>query len=140
MQGEQDPGEAAQAYEDELRNSFGGQAIPAFDLIILGVGEDGHTASLFPGSPSLQERDRLAVPVTLDPPKRDRVTLTLPVLNHASRIVFLASGRAKAPVVSAILKGDSGEQYPAGLVHPANGTVFWFIDQEATAERGENES
>jgi 6-phosphogluconolactonase len=131
MKGEEEPGNAAKDYEEALQGYFRILGIPAFDLIILGVGEDGHTASLFPGSPVLREATRLVFPVYLERPKRDRVTLTLPVLNEASHILFLASGRTKAGVVSGIIDGNNQQHYPAGLVRPANGEVVWFIDREA---------
>jgi 6-phosphogluconolactonase len=130
IKGEEDPGRAARNYEKEI-SSFFGQAFPVFDLIILGAGEDGHTASLFPGSASLHERTRLALPVYLDPPKLDRVTLTLPVLNHAVEVLFLASGRAKAEVVHAIVENGNPMRYPAGLVRPVRGSITWFIDRQA---------
>jgi 6-phosphogluconolactonase len=130
IKGEEVPGRAAQEYEEELR-SFFGTAFPVFDLIILGAGEDGHTASLFPGSASLRERTRLALPVHLEPPKLNRVTLTLPVLNHAAEVLFLASGRAKAGVVHAIVKEGNAMRYPAGLVRPARGNITWFLDRQA---------
>ncbi len=131
IKGEEGPVAAAQSYEEDLKNFFIGPGVPAFDLIMLGVGEDGHTASLFPGSLLLQETSRVAVPVHLERLKRDRVTLTLPVLNHATRVIFLASGRAKADVVCEILDENNARRYPAGLVRPVNGEVTWFIDREA---------
>lgn len=130
IKGEKGPLRAAQDYEEELRLFFG-PAFPVFDLIILGAGEDGHTASLFPGSASLHERARLVLPVHLEPPKIDRVTLTLPVLNHAAEVLFLASGRAKAEVVHAILENGNPMRHPAGLVHPVRGSITWFIDRQA---------
>ena len=131
IKGEEGPRRAAQDYEQDIRSFFGPALFPVFDLIILGAGEDGHTASLFPGSDSLHERTRLAVPVYLEPPKLNRVTLTLPVLNKAAQVLFLASGRTKADVVFAVLESANGQHYPAGLVRPIHGVVTWFIDQEA---------
>lgn len=131
IRGEEEPRKAAQAYEDELRNLFSGPGAIIFDLIILGVGEDGHTASLFPGSPALDERTRPAVPVYLEEPKISRVTLTLPVLNHAAQVLFLASGRAKTDIVQDILEGGDTQYYPAGQVRPSNGVLTWFIDRQA---------
>lgn len=131
IKGEEGPVAAAQAYEEDLRRFFSGPGVPSFDLIILGIGEDGHTASLFPGSPLLQETARFAVPVELDPPKVSRVTLTLPVLNHAAQVLFLASSRAKAEVVAEVIGRNNEGRYPAGLVQPVSGDVTWFIDLEA---------
>lgn len=130
IMGEMPPAEAAAAYEADLKNHFGGRGMPDFDLVFLGVGEDGHTASLFPGSDALTETERLAVPV-FSAPAHPRVTLTLPVLNNARRIVFLVSGPAKAGIVRAILAGESRTAYPAGRVGPAQGTVAWLLDREA---------
>jgi 6-phosphogluconolactonase len=131
IKGEEGPGRAAQDYEQELRSFFGPALFPVFDLIILGAGEDGHTASLFPGSASLHERTRLALPVSLEPPKLNRVTLTPPVLNNAAEVLFLASGRAKAGVVHAIVEKGNPVSYPAGLVQTVHGRVTWFIDKQA---------
>ncbi len=131
IKGEEGPAAAAQSYEEDLRNFFGGPGVPLFDLIMLGAGEDGHTASLFPGSASLHERTRLALPVYLETPKPNRVTLTLPVLNHAAEVLFLATGRAKAGVVHAIVENGNPMRYPAGLVQPVRGNITWFIDRQA---------
>ncbi len=133
MRGEDYPAVAAQAYEEELRRFFGGPGVPVFDLIILGAGEDGHTASLFPGSEALREKARFVVPVMLPSPKINRITLTLPVLNHSAKVVVLVTGRAKAGVVREILEGGAPQRYPAGLVRPENGDVVWFIDRDAAA-------
>jgi 6-phosphogluconolactonase len=133
IRGEDGPHKAAEAYEDELRNIFSGPGAIVFDLILLGVGEDGHTASLFPGSPALDEKMRPAVPVYLAEPKINRVTLTLPVLNGAAQVLFLASGRAKAGVVHEIVEDGNPKQYPAGLVQPLRGSVVWMLDRDASS-------
>lgn len=131
VRGEEGPERAARAYEQEICLFFGTAAIPVFDLIVLGAGADGHTASLFPGSTTLQEKGRLAVPVFFEAPKVSRVTLTLPVLNHAAQVLFLASGREKAGIVREIMEEGNPRNYPAGLVMPVNGGLTWFIDREA---------
>ena len=132
IKGEKDPDKAAQDYEEEVRKFSGTSGLPMLDLVILGMGEDGHTASLFPGSNLLKERIRLAAPVYLERPNRNRITLTLPVLNNASQIIFLVAGHAKADVVYEILgNGRKKERYPAGMIHPAHGSITWLIDQEA---------
>jgi 6-phosphogluconolactonase len=133
VRGEEEPERAARSYEQELC-SFFGPAIPVFDLIVLGAGADGHTASLFPGSATLQEKSRLAVPVYLEAPKISRVTLTLPVLNHAAQVLFLASGREKSGIVLEIMEEGNPRHYPAGLVMPVNGGLTWFIDREAAVK------
>jgi 6-phosphogluconolactonase len=133
IQGELGADQAALKYEQELRFFFGTAPFPIFDLIILGIGEDGHTASLFPGAAALHEQERFALPVHLAYPQLNRVTLTLTVLKHAAEMIFLASGRAKAGVVQAIVEKGNPEHYPAGLVHPVQGTLTWFMDAEAAA-------
>ena len=135
IKGEEVPDKAARDYEEEIRNFFGESEKPRFDLIILGMGEDGHTASLFPGSKSLEEKVRLAIPVYLAEPKKNRITLTLPVLNNADQILFLVAGRSKATVLSEVL-GDEGkkEGFPAGMIRPTDGNTIWLIDQEAAGK------
>jgi 6-phosphogluconolactonase len=134
IRGEEDPEQAALFYERELRAFFGPAPVPVFDLIALGAGGDGHTASLFPGSAAVRERTRLAVPVYREAPRLNRVTLTLPVLNQAAHVVFLASGRSKAGVVHEIIETDNPRLYPAGMVRPQKGAVTWLLDREAAAE------
>jgi 6-phosphogluconolactonase len=134
------PPEAANAYAGLLCRDFGlrGAARPRFDLILLGVGDDGHTASLFPGMPALGERRRLVVatdvPETVRP-QVPRITLTLPVLNAAARVMFLVSGKRKAPAVAAILNGaDPEKPLPARRVRTRGGQVTWLLDTAAAAE------
>jgi 6-phosphogluconolactonase len=131
ISGEEEPECAAQAYEDELRSFFGSSPIPGFDLVILGAGQDGHTASLFPGAAAVRERTRLAVPVHLDAPKHSRVTLTLPVLTNAAQVIFLVAGREKAAIVHEILEDGNPRLCPAGLVQPAHGRVTWMLGRDA---------
>ena len=131
--GEAGPERAAREYEEDLRAFFGPAPFPVFNLILLGAGEDGHTASLFPGAPTLRERTRLAAAVVLEPPKLSRVSLTLPVLNHASQVLFLTAGRAKSAVVHEILEDGNPKQYPAGMVQPVRGRITWMIDRDAAS-------
>ena len=130
--GELGPEPAAREYDARLRRLFVDDAsTPTFDVAIMGVGADGHTASLFPGDPTLGERKRWAAPV-LGPPDvkvRERVTLTLPVLNRARLALFLCAGVAKRDVVSRILAGSAPE-VPAAQVHGAERTV-WLLDRAA---------
>ncbi len=133
IRGEADPEAAAREYEVSLSSYFGKGSYPVFDLVLLGAGADGHTASLFPGSPALRERTRLAVPVFREPPDLNRVSLTLPVLNHAAKVLYLLSGSAKAAVLHEILEDGNPKRCPAGLVKPERGTVTWMIDREAAA-------
>jgi 6-phosphogluconolactonase len=135
IRGEEDPERGARDYEEDIRKFFGMSGLPMFDLVILGMGEDGHTASLFPGSKALGEKERWVVPVYLEKPKINRITLTLPVLNHAAQILFLVSGRSKATVLFEILgDGHKKDQYPAGLIRPIQGRLLWLIDQEASGK------
>jgi len=127
---------AATAYEQTLRKFFALEAgqVPAFDLILLGMGPDGHTASLFPGTEALQEKSKLFVANWVEKLKTHRLTLTLPVLNAARCVAFLASGTDKAPVLKSVLEGDApGEQYPAKLVRPAQGKLIWLLDRAAAS-------
>ena len=131
-----DAGAAALAYEQTLRKFFAlevGQ-VPAFDLILLGMGPDGHTASLFPGSEGLHEKSKLVIANWVEKFKTKRITFTLPVLNAARCVAFLVSGTDKAPVLKSVLEGDApGEQYPAKLVRPVQGKLIWFVDRAAAS-------
>lgn len=130
----------AEEYECIIRDTTRSQSqVPQFDLILLGLGSDGHTASLFPGKPALQETQRLVVESTPGalPPPVDRVTFTLPLLNAARQIFFLATGRDKADAFRAAYEGvplGDVEQVPAHLVHPDDGDVAWFVTKELAAE------
>jgi 6-phosphogluconolactonase len=129
---------AARDYEERMARFFGlgGGEVPSFDLAFLGVGADGHTASLFPGDAALEELKRLAVPVERPPPDVDRVTLTLPVLNGARLVVFLVTGGEKADVVKGILGGET-PHLPAARVKPGSGRLLWLLDRAAAAQLGE---
>ncbi len=109
--------------------------VPTFDLILLGMGPDGHTASLFPGTAALQEKSRLVVANWVEKMKTYRISLTLPVLNAASCVTFLVSGTDKSTALHAVLEEDvPGEQYPAKLVKPNNGKLIWLIDRAAASQ------
>ncbi len=129
-----DPTASAEKYEEELRYFFRIQAgaFPEFDLIHLGMGEDGHTASLFPGSSSLRETDRLCAPVMMGGDKHNRVTLTLPLINNAANVFMLVTGGAKAAVVKRVLE-DKDVSLPAALVNP-KGNLFYILDKEAASQ------
>lgn len=134
IRGEIGPEEGAIAYEEELRRYFGASGLPAFDLIILGVGEDGHTASLFPGSSALSEIKRVVIPVYAENLKSWRITLTLPVLNNAGKVLFLATGPQKTNIMKEILGNEKNRlKYPAGLIHSVQGNTIWLIDKDASA-------
>lgn len=127
---------AAEAYEQTLRKFFQLQAgeFPRFDLILLGMGPDGHTASLFPGTAGLQEKSRLVIANWVEKLKAHRLSLTRPVLNAARCVAFLVSGTDKATVLRSVLEENvPGEQYPAKLVQPKDGKVIWFLDRAAAS-------
>jgi 6-phosphogluconolactonase len=132
---ENDAEAAALAYEETLRKVFALQPgeFPRFDLILLGLGTEGHTASLFPGSPALNETKRLVAANWVEKLKTDRITFTFPVLNHAACVMFLVSGADKAEILEQILE-TPGEELPAQRVHPANGRLFWLEDHAAAAK------
>jgi 6-phosphogluconolactonase len=137
MRGELEAAAAADDYQATLQSFFQPPPgeFPRFDLILLGLGADGHTASLFPGSPALLETRRLvcANPV----PQLDtwRLTLTLPVLNAAAEVVFVVSGAEKAETLRRVLRG-APHAYPAQAVSPARGRLLWMADEAAARELG----
>jgi len=131
VQTELDPDAAACAYAEALQGFFG-SPWPRFDLVLLGLGGDGHVASLFPGSAALHETGRPVIAVTAqyeDRPAR-RVTLTLPAINSARQVLFLVSGEAKAGILHAVLESPAS-QLPARLVHPTAGRLTWLVDAAA---------
>jgi len=123
---------AVREYEESLRFFFNLAAgeMPRFDLVVLGLGVDGHTASLFPGRPELDLRDRAVAGVLLGEPLLDRITLSLPVLNQARRVVFLITGAGKAPAVEKFL-GEKSRLIPGSLVDPVEGEVVCLLDPPA---------
>jgi 6-phosphogluconolactonase len=132
-----DAAAAAEDYEQTIRKFFalGPGQFPRFDLILLGMGPDGHTASLFPGTTALQEKSRLVVANWVDKMKTHRISLTLPVLNAALCVTFLVSGTDKAPALKAVLEEDvPAEQYPAKLIKPNDGKLIWLIDRAAASQ------
>ena len=137
-----DAAAVAEAYEQTILKFFQLKSgeVPNFDLILLGMGPDGHTASLFPGTTALQEKSRLVVANWVEKMKTHRITLTLPVLNAARCVTFLVSGTDKASVLRAVLEEDvPEEQYPSKLVRPAAGKLIWLLDRAAASQlRGGN--
>jgi 6-phosphogluconolactonase len=139
MRGEGEPDEAARAYERLLSQppalAASSQAdLPVLDFVLLGLGPDGHTASLFPHSPALDEEERLVV-VNEGQGTGKRLTVTYPVLNAARRVVFVVTGAAKAGMVAEVIEGlRAPEAIPAQGVAPVHGTVTWLLDEEAAGE------
>ena len=131
-----DAAAVAENYEQTLRKFFQvepGQ-VPTFDLILLGMGPDGHTASLFPHTAALQEKSRLVLANWVEKMTTYRITLTLPVLDAARCVIFLVSGTDKATALHAVLEEDvPGEQYPAKLVRPRQGKLIWLVDRAAAS-------
>jgi 6-phosphogluconolactonase len=139
MRGELEPQAAAQACAAELR-AFFGTPWPRFDLVLLGMGEDGHTASLFPGSTALQEIERPVASVMGHYQDRlaCRVTLTARAINEARHVLFLVTGAAKAETLRAVLEGPQG-RYPAQLIWPRAGQLTWLVDAAAASRLQDEE-
>jgi 6-phosphogluconolactonase len=133
MEGERDLAEAARAYDVLLRKRFGVAAAASFDALTLGIGDDGHTASLFPGIGAVAIDDRLVAHIPEQPAKKleARITLTAPVIFEARLVVMLARGASKRPVIDAARSPGSEEEVPARLLQRAKGKVFWVLDREA---------
>jgi 6-phosphogluconolactonase len=128
------PARAASDYEATLRREFRleGDALPRFDLAFLGLGADGHTASLFPGTAALAETRRMVVANWIEKLETHRITLTCPVFNRAACVLFLVSGTAKSKVLAEILADRNRIfHYPAELIRPLDGELCWYIDRAA---------
>jgi len=131
-----DAAAAAEAYESSLRKFFqvDSEQMPKFDLILLGMGPDGHTASLFPGTNGLKEKSRLVIANWVEKLKTHRISFTFPLINAARCVAFLVSGTDKAPVLKSVLEENvPGEQYPAKMVNPTTGKLIWFLDRAAAS-------
>jgi 6-phosphogluconolactonase len=133
IEAELEPEVAAAKYERTIRDFFrlSGAELARFDLILIGLGDDGHTASLFPGSEALNETTRLVVATYVEKLKSYRITLTLPVLNHAANIFFLVAGESKAAVLRDVLQRS--KDLPAQRIAPQNGRLVWFLDEAAAS-------
>jgi 6-phosphogluconolactonase len=130
-----DAAKAAEAYEQDLKNFFAPKngEFPRFDLVLLGVGPEGHTASLFPGSSALAERKRWVVANWVDKFKTDRITFTYPVINNAACVMFLSAGADKAEIVQQVLENQKAG-LPSQGVEPVEGRLVWMIDRAASAK------
>jgi len=128
---------AADQYEAELRDFFSSRGLlagglPRFDLILLGMGPDGHTASLFPGTHAVRERERWVAAPWVDKFHTYRVTLTAPVINNAACIFFFVAGAEKAATLRAVLEGpEETDRYPSQVIRPTAGTLRWLVDRDA---------
>jgi len=131
-----DADRAAKEYEQELLISFGlseGQ-LPQFSCVLLGMGPDGHTASLFPGTTALKEKERLVVSNWVEKFRTFRITMTLPVLNNADVIIFLVSGGEKAEMLREVLEEDAkADPLPSQLIKPTHGKLVWLVDEAAAS-------
>ncbi|MGV3638871.1 MAG: 6-phosphogluconolactonase [Adhaeribacter sp.] len=129
-----EPEDFANQYEQVLQKHFHQQA-PQFDLILLGMGDDGHTASLFPGTEVLNETSRWVRAYYLTPQSMYRVTLTAPLINQAKNVLFLTFGANKAPALHEVLEGKRNpDLYPSQLIQPKQGEVRWFVDEAAASK------
>lgn len=136
MRGEAEPEEAALEYETTIREAFatGQPPFPRFDLIFLGLGDDGHTASLFPSGPALREQTRLVAATSSPIGIPHRLTMTLPLLNAAETVVFLVTGSSKASVLRRVLADrETAAPLPASQIRPANGRLVWYVDRAAAS-------
>ncbi len=126
---------SARLYEEAIIDFFKlkKDEFPRFDLILLGLGRDGHTSSLFPGNPALLVKDRWVVPVSQKGITEKRITLTLPAINHAGMIFFLVSGLEKADIVAEVLENEKKTAFPANEISPCQGKLCWFLDKAAAS-------
>ena len=131
-----DTEKAALEYEQVLRSEFhlAAGALPRFDLILLGMGNEGHTLSLFPGTKALHDNGRLVMRNWVGKLFTERVTMTAPVANNAALVIFMVTGTDKASALKAVLEGpNEPEQLPSQLIQPKNGTLLWLVDPAAAA-------
>jgi 6-phosphogluconolactonase len=134
MRCELPPTEAAMDYEQQLREFFRRSEVPSLDLILLGLGEDGHTASLFPETTALDVTDRWVVANPVLKLETSRLTLTIPVINAAKAVTFLVAGESKAKALKGVLQGDANPRgYPAKFIRPQRGDLTWMVDRAAAS-------
>jgi 6-phosphogluconolactonase len=134
MHGEGDANANARDYENNLKTFFAGLEWPRFDLVLLGMGEDGHTASIFPNSDALAEQTRWVVVTRFPQTGQQRITLTLPVFNHAALVTFLVTGKEKAQRLAEALRPNSAAKpLPAQAIKPIDGKLEWLVDVAAAS-------
>lgn len=130
------PEEAAQQYEATIREAFaiGEGEVPEFSLVLLGIGDDGHTASLFPHTPAVRENERLVAAPFVEKLASHRITLTSPVLQSAREVIVMVAGIGKAPALREVLEGEENvDEYPSQLLRYAKGRVMWLVDRNAAS-------
>jgi len=144
IKGELDPEQAADEYEKLLHRVFrmdeegddSKPRFPRFDLVMLGLGENGHTASLFPNTRALEEQERWVVANFIPEMEAWRITFTYPLINHAAHVMFLVTGEQKAQIFHELLEGNNEQlEYPALGIEPIDGTLEWFLDEAAASPR-----
>jgi 6-phosphogluconolactonase len=131
-----DAAQAAAEYEDVIRRQFSLQSgnFPRFDVVLLGMGNEGHTLSLFPGTKALHETQRIVASNWVGKLYTDRITLTAPAANAAANVIFMVTGSDKACALKAVLEGpQEPEQLPAQMIQPSNGSLYWLIDAAAAS-------
>jgi 6-phosphogluconolactonase len=128
------PDDAAGKYEGILKKFFGDNELPVFDIILLGLGKDGHTASIFPGTPAEYETNKWVMGYHVDSIDSNRITFTLPVINNAKNVIFLIAGEDKREIVEKIFIKQEENRFPALKVKPQNGTLFYLMDRAAAGE------
>lgn len=134
MRTDLEPLASAEAYEKVLKSYFNNQET-TFDLVLLGMGDDGHTLSLFPGTTVIDEKEKWATAFFLESQDMYRITLTAPVVNLAAAVIFLAAGASKAPVLKEVLEGERNiHQFPSQIIRPSKGQLHWFVDEAATLQ------
>lgn len=132
IRGEDNPAREALRYEQEIAQLYRTNTFPAFDLILLGMGDNGHTASLFPGTAALRERERWVVPQYVEVMQTWRVTFTAPLINAARQVAFLVEGAGKAQMLWNVLRGPyQPDVLPAQLIQPTHGELHWLLDAAA---------
>jgi 6-phosphogluconolactonase len=140
IRAEETPDRAADLYETELRTVMGSRFSETgrlFDWTLLGMGEDGHTASLFPGTPAMDETRRWAISVYIERLRASRITLTLPAINASEAVFFIVTGASKASALARVLNPVRTEEVlPAGLISPASGRLAWLVDTAAAGPSG----
>lgn len=136
MEGELDPQAAAEKYTQRLKDVFGGD-LPRFDLMLLGMGDDGHTASLFPGTAAIHETEKWVIAHYVEKLDTWRITLTPPVINNAAYVVFLVTGEKKAQRLNEVRNGDyQPDVLPSQIIKPTDGHLIWYVDEGAASQLG----